>query len=1203
MEHTINETTYFFNNVKTANKIIPKLNDLLEINDIFNYIKYLNRISYLSNYLEKNIRNLINTYIQQLGNIKIKRNYKYGYEIKNIGIFNKLLKLSDKIFNIIVSLRDRATQYNELKKENYKIYKIKTYTELFHNGFKYVKKQIPIKKQKPIINESFMSARPSKQVDQYKSSVTKIEQEETQIIKSKDEILNILERTNKEIRKENKNQNEQNREVYHDYNRRDLNKVTKNVREYITDLFMYKSLSQQVEQSGNNNGVFTIKYKYLIPVSTDIRDIYGRTNMIYKKNNELTMKDGDKNINGIVDILIHILKKDLKYFEPITNQYIKYKKKDNTYEGYYPYSVNSTFLNASQNLSIGEYINRIKNNKIFDISPIKLPYDIQSNNIIFKHNCAKQVIYDMVKGKNGYSTCEKILKSDMDTAFNFEKLTEFMKTYKIQYKIFGINGKLLDTNKTKAKSKVLRAILCNNHLYEVDKKELTLFKKKILKSNIKIKNVIHCQDNDELMCKLRDNHKIIDRITVFFNKFSDSNGNLYILDKEPDYNNKMVESNDAFNDKCFNLITKITDIKIPRQFDFHYFDIFSYILEKNNLYSTFDNLGNPKPVNYYSDTFAKTKKGKQHFYAQDKNCAYLYNIITLKHFPVIDATTILTKYNNEEIVDTTFYHVREVLDNSLGLVSAGWSTGYRLKHLHNTVDIDYYIIPKLYENPLCNIFNDLIKEDLETAKKIAHRFVGMLQRENDDKEVTCYKGIYENQADADISGSFSKRVLLPPKNDDDDYTAVYVSFDKTIFVTPKYQKSYKAFAHYVIDTNISGVIERALYLSKTIPDIKICKINTDCVGFYSESYDESKMNLNRDDISGWKSEKFKHRNNDLDFYEQYHELNLPDIEEYHSDIDINNNIFVQSNAGSGKTYKILNDIIQKIGDSSYVITSVTHKALKEYYIKNYPANTIKYFENPECIKKLKEYDYIIIDEFGLLSSNHWKMIYLNLMKHQRLIVFGDYNQCPPVEDKIFSPMTNLLNQMIFDKRYVLTENHRNKYTVNDYDEMKEGKYILTDKENKLMGKIVKDGINMCYFNQTRIYINKKCIKKIDNKIKFGGLKIGKNMKLVTTSNNLKRKEIKIKNSETKTYIYNNTEFIVKDIKRKSLILSSDIFEDIEIFENEFKSNFDYNYAVTLYRIQGESIPYEKIGIHDWYRINQDPRLIYTTLSRIKEDIN
>ena len=344
--------------------------------------------------------------------------------------------------------------------------------------------------------------------------------------------------------------------------------------------------------------------------------------------------------------------------------------------------------------------------------------------------------------------------------------------------------------------------------------------------------------------------------------------------------------------------------------------------------------------------------------------------------------------------------------------------------------------------------------------------------------------------------------------------------------------------------------------------------------------------------------------NDSDKWEDIHKLLIK-----------NKGLLLQASAGNGKTYTA-KMIASKLGKRVKIIAPTNkaglnigggtiHRCLeidKKGYIKQ---STIKAINT--------KYDYIIVDEISMIGRDLWSRLCLlkQELPHLIFLLLGDEKQIPPVEQNTIKDYFN--HPAV---KYICNYNKNILNVRKRYDEILYN--LLEDVDNidiTKYPKLITDR-NICYYNKTRIRINKMWNDKYK---KEGDLFLPKPIAKSTDDDD------KIKLTQD-MYIYENMPIIAMrtkwDKEEGLLFANSETFnichignEEIGIFnerpdENgekeaynlsipieEFNKYFLMNYCSTTHKAQGETIT-ENFTIYDWDAM--DTKLRYTALSRAKK---
>jgi hypothetical protein len=361
--------------------------------------------------------------------------------------------------------------------------------------------------------------------------------------------------------------------------------------------------------------------------------------------------------------------------------------------------------------------------------------------------------------------------------------------------------------------------------------------------------------------------------------------------------------------------------------------------------------------------------------------------------------------------------------------------------------------------------------------------------------------------------------------------------------------------------------------------------------------------------------------NDVDFIcdrdwndNKYLKLNDSDKwEDIYNLLMRNKGLLLQASAGNGKTYTA-KMIASKLGDRVKIIAPTNKAAL------NIGGSTIHRFLEmnkdgyikPKKIKFIDDnYDVIIIDEISMIPKELWRRLCLlkQELPHIIFLLLGDEKQIPPVEEETI--------QDYFNHPAVKYLSNYNKNILNVRKRYDETLYnLLEDVDNinindKVAYPPLETTRNICYYNKTRIRVNKMWNNK---KKKAGDLFIPK-------YNNENDEHAK---QSQDMYIYNGLPLIAMKTKwdEGMLFANSETFEVCDIGddyismfnerpdENGAKELYVYNcpiedlnkyflmnYCSTTHKTQGETIV-ENFTIYDWDAM--DTKLRYTALSRGKK---
>ena len=351
--------------------------------------------------------------------------------------------------------------------------------------------------------------------------------------------------------------------------------------------------------------------------------------------------------------------------------------------------------------------------------------------------------------------------------------------------------------------------------------------------------------------------------------------------------------------------------------------------------------------------------------------------------------------------------------------------------------------------------------------------------------------------------------------------------------------------------------------------------------------------------------------NDSDRWEDIHKL-----------LNRNKGLLLQASAGNGKTYTA--KMIASKLEGRVRIVAPTNKAGL-----NIGGGTIHRFLELDkngyikqsLIKMIKmKYDYIIVDEISMIDKDLWRRLCLLKQELPDLIflLLGDEKQLSPVEQNTIKDYFN--HPAV---KYICNYNKNILNVRKRYDEILYN--LLEDVDNidiTKYPKLITDR-NICYYNKTRIRINKMWN---DRNKKDGDLFLPKPIARLTRNGDINQDDEKYFKQSQDMYLYEGLPMIAMrtlfDKEGNLLFANSETFnicligdEEIGLYnerpdENgnkepynisipieDFNKYFLMNYCSTTHKTQGETIT-ENFTIYDWDAM--DTKLRYTALSRAKK---
>jgi hypothetical protein len=347
--------------------------------------------------------------------------------------------------------------------------------------------------------------------------------------------------------------------------------------------------------------------------------------------------------------------------------------------------------------------------------------------------------------------------------------------------------------------------------------------------------------------------------------------------------------------------------------------------------------------------------------------------------------------------------------------------------------------------------------------------------------------------------------------------------------------------------------------------------------------------------------------NDSDKWEDIHNLLIK-----------NKGLLLQASAGNGKTYTA-KMIASKLGDRVKIIAPTNKAAL------NINGSTIHRFLEmnedgyikPNKIKFINDtYNTIIIDEISMIPKEIWRRLCLlkQELPHLIFLLLGDEKQIPPVEEETIQDYFNhpAVKYLCNYNKNIL--NVRKRYDETLYNLLEDVDNI--DIYDKVAYPTLTTTRNICYFNKTRIRVNKMWNDKLRSV----------NDLFIPKYTNDKNADDEHAKQSQDMYIYIGLPVIAMRTKFDKaeglLFANSETFEVCIIGDDyismynerpddngnkelyvyncpieDFNKYFLMNYCSTTHKCQGETIT-ENFAIYDWNAM--DTKLRYTALSRGKK---
>ena len=742
-----------------------------------------------------------------------------------------------------------------------------------------------------------------------------------------------------------------------------------------------------------------------------------------------------------------------------------------------------------------------------------------------------------------------------------DELNDFCKKYRILYICYDINCNIIISHTPEIKSKdysALNIIAYNNHIYPIDSNEqLKSFKDG---SNKKIPSIVKI-----IKSVLRKIEKILRKgiVPVIYNSGINIIGvkfrnKLYVQDEE--YKNCIDIA------KEYGIFDKLHDVV-----GYNYIGILlsNLFLKKTDLQSFFPQSSRfiKSGYMYHNDEI------DGNFITIDKNKCYSYSLMTLPYLITIDYMTAkINKYPKD--IRESYMYIAKPKYSTILLPNTNMYSGYHLEYCLKE-GVEFELLEEISTHKKKNKYKKMIKSlyekiDGNIAKQIINRMIGTFENSENVRDIFEIKKIgIGDEIDA------SEGYIV----DIGDYKLMFDNVGHKCNVLTK-----KPIAIQIKDNSRIILYEKMKKLGLTDTDIK--QIHTDSITFREIEDDVINQIINDDidtTIDTWKYEQYKERN----VNERY---NDPDLSFY---IDnMKDCVLVNSYAGCGKTYDIINNLIPKLKD--YIVLSPTHASLQEYRNKEINCEVIQTYMFSNSVP---ENDTVIVDEIGMVDRCGHYVILKCLELGKKVYLYGDFKQLLPPSEKKPLNSKHYIDYLATEQKELKT-NYRNDFTTEYYD-----KLIAMKDKSKILNEIKKYSINsiddfkegMCiiaYKNETVDKYNKIILDKL-------GLNEGDNGTHIICKTN-KLTDLGIYNNLTYKIINNDDNFIIKqyDIQTIEGKVGINYYnKEYTISKKQYKTNFKLGYATTIYAKQGGSVMGYYFPEEDIKHI--DGKTLYTIISRIK----
>jgi hypothetical protein len=1025
-------------------------------------------------------------------------------------------------------------------------------------------------------------------------------------ISSQIEILEADERFKKNVKKNEKNVNNENKKYLNTIRRK---YTQKNIRilsnsddmDILQDMLKnskknkvvpkikkdYKNIESKIKEGSDeiapNNLNVTINYRFLFGYEQRLRN----AELKYVGENNYT--NIIKKMRDRAQKIIESWEMDEPAPDKLTDYYID-NIIDNNGKYIFKYTTNGIIEVTDE-----EFVKVENNNKkirsmmiLRDSNPINISnmfdcIDLNKSDI----NCVVNAISKRCTKKEAREL-ENILEKHED--INAKQLYDNCVKYNRNCVLYDISGNILYQNKSEQRKhcKKLYFLCYNEHLYvldntyenskksvdecdiknvsqeKLDKKFMNLIENKILPTEIKFYNGrINQFINDNTIYFVNDNYKAIH---TYLKKFG-------------------LEDKITINTKISNVM-KIIENK--------------YIECSHKSFFPFD--FTKQACSYVNPNVDYNKKMKSidgiKFYSQ---C-----LSDLPYLIYCDFKTASIKLNPTEIVDHYLYKVNtsdSILTPSNGvywgrLLILAKNNGVKIDLLE---EIETTTMPNHYTEIINDIYNEY-DEDIHAmynegqlksqhmAKDIVNRYIGLMKGDNSirkSEEITDY--IPEKELDYETN-------ILKLKICNGIHHFKYNVSDVSCNINNNYPINIQ-----IKDFSNIRLAEKINELN--IKNNDIVAIFTDNIIYYENDH------INKfEDCKYWKEIKV-----DIDKIKNFTCPNFEGINDGFSftkpNYESTNAILVDSYAGSGKSTYIKNKIIPKLNDN-YIVLTPSHSTLESYKC-NYNANVIQLYTNTNKIPSQKN---IIVDEYGMMDRKGWALLIKCSILKKNIFCYGDRRQLAPVGEE-FKELSDHFLKSFFKKIHVCEANYRNNIPRNIYETAMNERLNKKEIEN-LVDKYCNNKNANVYIGICKNTVFKKNLEILKN----NGQYTGEIYDCIDKCDQTKFEDMEDTNVICKTNhygklgLYNN--FPAKIVSfDNNVVLEYTVYEEdektkkniskqveLKIKKKIFFKRFVFGYAINLHAYQG--CENEKIQfLKDDMRLLVHPRSLYTLISRFKEKLS
>jgi len=499
-------------------------------------------------------------------------------------------------------------------------------------------------------------------------------------------------------------------------------------------------------------------------------------------------------------------------------------------------------------------------NVLFD----KLSLNIQSNkDIIDSVNC----IYHYLK--KSYANRDKgnkrMLKiSETVSTWTVKTFCEFLKKYNKPFVCYDRNLKKIEEYKIKHNKWVFKFIVSNEHIYPLEKGELSALRETFKMSKFETTEIKYIENINDYQTEYIKTNQII-KINVSVNIKNDNNNiinNDYFDTQKStqvtyniqkfiglENNELKIYTNDNNLIDNYNYLKKVFDY-CPLTTNFCSTLPLLFLAKQNKLHSTFINgFERPKPILYNNPMI------KGNLQTIDKNKFYSFLLMNLRQLPVFDITCDIKIWkdlnNNRPITASYSYFVKKLKKNHFNAFRNGWVTGVLVINMikYNCVDredITHYRVPKMVDNCYTKPIKKMLEVDPKRGKIIINKFIGMMSSDSNSTR-TYYKNLSKTYDEVDQLRDENNYIIKLENG----YYAEECIYDNQLMNNTNMLPINMA----IIDNAIHFMLEKVEFLKSLDRNCTIRCIKTDSICFSSDKIDVKKLKfISKTNINKWKIE-------------------------------------------------------------------------------------------------------------------------------------------------------------------------------------------------------------------------------------------------------------------------------------------------------------------------------------------------------------